>query len=291
MVITGLDGLVQKTAALEQLSDISTWAEGPAWLPARRAVRWSDIIGNRILEWSWDSGETTVYRSDVEFTNGRTLDRDGSVLQCSHGLRRVERERDGAVTNVVDSWNGVRFNSPNDLVVGPDGAIWFTDPDYGLTQPGEGHPGDLEYDDHYVFRFDPGSGDLRPVVLDAGQPNGLAFSPGGDVLYVADSSESAVIRAYDVTDGHRCKNSRVFVKPDPGVPDGIRVDEHGNVWTSSDTGVIVYTDRGERLGSIEVPERTANLCWGGPEGRTLFVTATTSLYRIETSTRDAHLPR
>lgn len=284
-----LTELVPRPDAIERIATGSTWAEGPCWIPSDRALRWSDIPGDRILEWHQETGETTVYASSVEYTNGRTLDRDGSVVQCSHGRRRVERDRGGVVTAVVDGWAGGRLNSPNDVVVARDGSIWFTDPAYGITQPREGHPGEREYGDHWLFRCGPDGEDLRPVVLDVDEPNGLAFSPDERVLHVASSSSrEPVIRAYDV-DGVRVKNGRVFARLDEGegVPDGIRVDVHGNVWSSTHRGVTVFAPDGTRIGDVPVPEVVSNLCFGGDDGTTLFVTATTSLYRITTTTRDA----
>ncbi|MGN7191897.1 SMP-30/gluconolactonase/LRE family protein [Curtobacterium sp. MCBA15_004] len=284
-----LTDLVPDPTALERIATGSTWAEGPCWIPETRTLRWSDIPGDRILQWHADTGETSEYATGVEFTNGRVLDRDGSVVQCSHGRRRVERDRDGVVTPIVDAWAGVRFNSPNDVVVARDGSVWFTDPAYGITHPREGHPGEREYGDHWVFRCGPAGEDLRPVVLDCEEPNGLAFSPDERVLYVASSSgDRPVIRAYD-RDGVRVKNGREFVRLDPGegVPDGIRVDEHGNVWSSTHRGVSVFAPDGTRIGDVPVPEVVANLCFGGADGRTLFVTATTSVHRIRTTTRDA----
>ncbi|MDB6428280.1 SMP-30/gluconolactonase/LRE family protein [Curtobacterium sp. 20TX0008] len=287
--MSSLTELVPDPDAVERLATGSTWAEGPCWIPSDRTVRWSDIPGDRILEWHQETGGTTVYASDVEFTNGRTLDRDGSVVQCSHGRRRVERDRGGVVTVVVDGWADARLNSPNDVVVARDGSVWFTDPAYGITQPREGHPGEREYGDHWVFRCGPDGEDLRPVVLDVDEPNGLAFSPDERVLHVASSSaHEPVIRAYDV-DGHRVKNGRVFARlgEGEGVPDGIRVDVHGNVWSSTHRGVTVFAPDGARIGDVAVPEVVSNLCFGGDDGTTLFVTATTSLYRIATTTRDA----
>lgn len=284
-----LTDLVPDPRALERIATGSTWAEGPCWIPATRTLRWSDIPGDRVLQWHQDDGTTSVYAAGVEFTNGRTLDRDGSVVQCSHGRRRVERDRDGVVTPIVDAWAGGRLNSPNDVVVTRDGTVWFTDPAYGITQPREGHPGDREYGDHWVFRCGPDGQDLRPVVLDVDEPNGLAFSPDERVLYVASSSSAEpVVRAYDV-DGLRVKNGRAVVRLDDGegVPDGIRVDEHGNLWSSTHRGVSVFAPDGTRIGDVPVPEVVANLCFGGDDGTTLFVTATTSVYRIATTTRDA----
>jgi len=293
-VVDGLDGLVPESATLVALATGATWSEGPVWMPQSQTVRWSDIPGNRILEYSTIDGSTSVYATDVEFTNGRTLDRDGTVIQCSHGRRRVERDDNGVVTGLVDSYNGVRLNSPNDVVVGSDGSIWFTDPPYGITVAVEGHPGEREYGECYVFRFDPGSRELHPVITDMAEPNGLAFSPDGAILYVSDTADgsrrngSEHIRAYDVVDG-RCTNGRGFVSVDTGVSDGFRVDVDGNVWTSAGDGVHVYDPSGRWLGRIAVPETVANVCFGGSNGDDLFIAASTSLYGIRTSTRDAAL--
>jgi gluconolactonase len=278
----------------------SIWAEGPVWIPGSRTVRYSDIPNNRILQFSEESGELSVYREDVEFTNGRTLDLDGSVIQCSHGRRAVERDRDGAVEVIVDRWAGVRLNSPNDVVVKSDGTIWFTDPSYGIQKPTEGHPGELEYGDHYVFRFDPRDGSVRPAVIDIEVPNGLAFSPDESLLYVADSGMSPPsgsrdpqrpgghsIHMYDVFDGRLCKNGREFVEVRPGVPDGFRVDEHGNVWTSSHDSVQVFNPAGRPVERVPMPEKNSNVCFGGDDGRTLYITASAGLYRIRTTVRDA----
>jgi gluconolactonase len=286
--MASITDLVPDPAALERIATGSTWAEGPCWIPASRTLRWSDIPGDRILQWHAETGQVDAYAEGVEFTNGRTLDLDGSVVQCSHGNRRVERDRDGVVTAVVDGWNGVRLNSPNDVVVTRDGTVWFTDPAYGITQPREGHLGEREYGDHWVFRCAPDGSDLRPVVLDADEPNGLAFDPSERVLYLASSDgERPDIRAYDV-DGARVKNGRVFatLEPGEGVPDGIRVDVDGNVWSSSARGVVVFAPDGSRIGEVPVPETVSNLCFGGDDGTTLFLTATTSVYRVATTTRD-----
>lgn len=293
--VIGLEGLVDPSEPLEIIATGSVWSEGPLWIPDRNCLRWSDIPSDRIREFNASTGEVTDYATGVEFTNGRTLDLDGSVVQCSHGRRRVERDRDGVVTSIVDEWNGVRLNSPNDVVIAPDGAIWFTDPAYGITEAREGHPGEREYGDHYVFRYDPISGKTNPVVMDVEEPNGLAFSPDGLIFYVADSSSvrkppgvgNSHIRVYDVQDGVRCKNGRLFARIDEGFPDGIAVDTGGNVWSSSEIGVIVFDPEGAELGRILVPELTGNLCFGGDDGRSLFVAASTSIYRIKTLTSDA----
>jgi gluconolactonase len=293
--------LLAPGATLELLGTAATWAEGPVWLPDERALRFSDIPANRILQWSEATGTIEVFADEVEFTNGRTLDLDGSVVQCSHGRRRVERAVGDQVQPIVDRWGEHRLNSPNDVVVKSDGTIWFTDPSYGIKGDVEGHPGDLEYGDHYVFRFDPSTGDLRPVVIDVEMPNGLAFSPDETLLYVADSAitqpvgERAAelppgghsIHVYDVHEGRLAKNGREFTEINPGLPDGIRVDERGNVWSSSADSVQVFAPDGTRVEQIPVPEKIGNLCFGGADGTTLYVVATTSLYRIETTVRDA----
>ncbi|RAX18147.1 SMP-30/gluconolactonase/LRE family protein [Pseudarthrobacter sp. AG30] len=285
------DGLT--TGALECLYTGTVWAEGPLWVPSTQTVRWSDIPNNRILEFDPATGAVRDYAQNVEFTNGRTLDHDGSVVQCSHGRRRVERDRNGTVTGLVDSFRGHRLNSPNDVVIAGDASIWFTDPPYGIL-PGttEGHEGEQEYGGCYVFRLDPASGNLDAVITDLVHPNGLAFSPDETVLYVADTagpSHGVPLRivAYDVRDA-ACGPGRVVVElPDGRAADGLRVDVEGRIWTSAGPAVRIYSPSFELLASIDVPETVSNLCFGGPDGRDLYLTATTSLYRIRTRTRDA----
>lgn len=294
--IEGLAGLVDAGTIVERLWTGAIWSEGPVWLPELRAVRWSDIHTNRILQFHTDDDSLTVYSDAAEFTNGRTLDRQGRVIQCSHGRRRVERDHDGELTGITESFNGVRFNSPNDVVVARDGTIWFTDPAYGISIAVEGHPGEREYRDQYVFCHDETTGITRPVILDMEAPNGLAFSPDESLLYVADSSGSGSayhpgignrhIRVYDMVDG-RCKNGRTLISLDERVPDGLRVDTDGNIWTSTGYGVGVFDPTGQQLGAIRVPETTANLCFGGPDGTDVFITASSSLYRVRTRARDA----
>ncbi|WP_333782848.1 SMP-30/gluconolactonase/LRE family protein [Arthrobacter sp. H14] len=298
MTVAG-SGLIAEGAALEKVATGTTWAEGPVWLAERRVVRFSDIPANRIVEYSEDSGELSVYSANAEYANGRTLGLDGAVIQCSHGRRAVERDDGGELTTLVDSWRGARLNSPNDVVVASDGTIWFTDPSYGIHKAGEGHAGELEYGDHFVFRYDPASGKLDPVVIDVEMPNGLAFSPDESILYVSDSSVDPpgtpipgrpgghAIHAYDIFEGRHAKNGRIFAEVSPGLPDGFRVDRDGNVWTSSWDSVQVFSPAGKLIERIPVPERVANLCFGGDDGATLYITASSSLYRIRTTTSDA----
>lgn len=285
--------LLAADATLEKLATGATWAEGPVYLPRTDAVRWSDVRSDRILQIDLGTGEAGVYAEGVEYTNGRTLDLDGSVVQCSQGRRRIERDRDGTVTAVVSTWEGGRFNSPNDVIVADDGAIWFSDPPYGIPTDDEGHASRSDYDGCYVFRVDPVTGVATPVITDMVHPNGLAFSPDGSLLYVSDTAAAAIpggpshIRVYDVA-GAECLNGRVFAHVTQGVSDGLRVDVEGRLWSSSDGAVEVFDSAGTLRHRIPVPETVANVCFGGPEGADLFIAATSSLYRIRTTTRDAH---
>ncbi len=278
---------------LECLSTGSVWAEGPVWVPSSQTVRWSDIPNNRILEFEAATGTTREYATGAGFTNGRTLDADGSVVQCSHGRRRVERDVEGTVTGLVDSFQGRRLNSPNDVVVARDSSIWFTDPPYGIL-PGtrEGHEGEQEYGGCSVFRFEPGSGSVTAVVTDLVYPNGLAFSPDEAVLYVTDTAgpDHGVplrIASYDVRGGACTRRAPAVELDEDHAADGLRVDVQGRIWTSAGPEVRIYSPSFELLDTVEVPEKVSNVCFGGPDGQDLYITATTSLYRIRTTTRDA----
>lgn len=255
------------------------WLEGPTWVPSLGQVLFSDIPNDRVMAFEPVSGSVSVHRADAEFANGRTLDREGRVVQASHGRRAVEREDDGVLETLVDQWAGGRFNSPNDLVVASDGSVFFTDPPYGLHESGrEGHPGEQDYDGCFVFRWDGDS--ATPVITDMVHPNGLAFSPDESLLYVADTGFFWVeggprhIRVYDT----ETWQGRLFAQPS-GIADGLRVDAGGRVWTSSSAAIQVFSPDGVELAAFPFPERVSNLCFGGPDGRDLYVTASTSLYR------------
>ncbi|MFM9920280.1 SMP-30/gluconolactonase/LRE family protein [Lacisediminihabitans sp. H27-G8] len=287
--------LLAPGATLEKLASGCVWAEGPAWIAGDQSVRWSDIPNDRIMQFHPGTNTTSVYRAGVGFTNGRTTDATGAVVQCSHGARAIERDDGRTVTTIAAAWAGRRFNSPNDVVVHSDGSIWFTDPPYGIQVSGEGHPGEREYGDNFVFRIDPSDASVTVVIADIEEPNGLAFSPDESILYVSDTSAARAsggggnrhIRAYDTIDGRTCKNGRTIASLHSGLPDGFRVDEHGRVWTSSDSGVQIFSQAGDHLATIAVPEVVSNLCFGGADGSDLYITATTSLYRIRTRTTDA----
>jgi gluconolactonase len=285
---------------IQQLCTGAVWSEGPVWMSETAELLWSDIPNNRMLCWHADRG-MRVWREAVEFTNGHVREADGSLLHCSHGQRAIVRTRFDAQGRpvgdevVVDSYQGRRLNSPNDVIVKRDGTIWFSDPPYGIVSDREGHKADSELGDCYVFRFDPASGALRIASDFVEEPNGLAFSPDESVLYVSDTSAALRtdrsghhhIVAFDVIQGQDLANPRVFAVVEPGLADGFRVDVHGFVYTSSADSVQVYHPDGTRIGRIAVPEKVGNLVFGGERGNELFICASTSLYRIVLNTRGA----
>lgn len=285
---------------LQRLCSGAVWSEGPVWMHETAELLWSDIPNNRMLCWHAERG-LRIWREAVEFTNGHAREADGALLHCSHGLRAIVRTRFDAAGRplgdecVVDRYQGRRLNSPNDVVVKRDGSIWFTDPPYGIVSDREGHRADSELGDHYVFRFDPATGALRIVSDLVEEPNGLAFSPDESVLYVTDTSAALRsdggghhhIMAFDVPGGQDLSNPRVFAVVEPGLADGLRVDVHGFVYTSSADSVQVYHPDGTRMGRIPVPEKVGNLVFGGATGNELFICASSSLYRITLNTRGA----
>lgn len=284
--------ILRPDSRLEQLATGATWSEGPAYLDDGSVV-WSDIPGNRLMRYSPQDG-VSVFLQPAHFQNGHTRDLEGRLIACSHGQRGVLRlEQDGSWTMLVDQHDGMKLNSPNDVIVKSDGTIWFTDPPYGLIQPNEGYGGTQEQSGCHVYRFDPITLEVACVVDDMDKPNGLAFSPDEKTLYVSDTAGSHDanghhhIRAYEVVDGSSTTNGRVFAVIEPGLPDGFRVDHQGWIFTSSLDSVQVYTPDGVRLGKILVPEKVGNLTFGGPNGERLFIAASTSLYAIDLNTHGA----
>lgn len=275
-------------AKLEKLAGAFSFIEGPVWIKSAGHLVFSDIPRNELKQWS-PAGGVQTYRAPSQNANGNTLDRAGRLITCEHSGRRVAvQEKDGTVRTIVDSFEGKKFNSPNDVVAKSDGALYFTDPDYGLknnptTKQKEGR----EQAGHFVYRHDPKTGRTTALVRDFVQPNGLAFSPDEKILYVADSGAPKHIRRFAVAPDGTLSGGDVFCQIDVGGPDGIRVDQAGRVWSSAGDGVQIFSPAGKLIGKILVPEAPANLCFGGADGTTLFMTARTSLYAIPVSVAGA----
>jgi gluconolactonase len=278
-----LDRLIDPNAKIEKLGTGLVFGEGPCWTDADGGyVIFSDQNGGRLHRWDAKNG-MTVFRDPSHNTNGNTRDLQGRLLSCEHTTRRVTiTELDGTYRTLLDKYDGKRFNSPNDIVVKSDGTIWFTDPTYGLPR-GEAK----EQEKNYVFRYDPASDKLTPVASDFVMPNGLAFSPDEKRLYIADSGTPRHIRAFDVQGDGTLKGGEVLGRIDRGVPDGIRVDEQGNVWSSAGGGIIIFAPDGHLVGRLSVPETPANLCFGGSDGKTLFIPARSSLYSVRVNVSGA----
>jgi len=253
------------------------WLEGPAYHPAGRFVLFSDIPNDRVLRYDEVTERVTEFAAGVGFTNGRTTDAQSRFIACEHGRRRVTRnEHDGSTTVLADSYAGHRLNSPNDVVVAADGAVWFTDPSYGIMTDYEGHAATEEIGSRNVYRLAP-DGELTVVADDFSQPNGLAFSADFARLYVVDSEEHH-IRAFTV-DGAGLGGGEVFAA-DPAGYDGIRFDTRGRLWGAAQDGLHCYEPDGTLSGKLLVPETVANFCFGGRQHNQLYLTATTSLYTL-----------
>lgn len=279
---------------LEHLYNGTRWAEGPAYFADGRFLVFSDIPNNRMLKWDEQSGHVDIFRYPSNFSNGNTRDREGRLISCEHGARRVTRtEYDGSITVLADNYRGRRLNSPNDVIVSSDGAVWFTDPLYGILTDYEGHKAESETGARNVYRLDPLNGELSVVADDFDMPNGLAFSADETTLYIADSGRSHGrdkphhIRKFSVGTGGKLTSLGVLADIDPGIPDGIRLDIDGNIWVSAADGVHCYANTGELLGKILIPEPVANITFGGPKLNRLFITASSSLYAVYLNTRAA----
>ena len=289
--------LIEGNAALIKIADGCLWTEGPVYFRDSQMLLWSDIPNNRIMRWI-DGVGVSVYRADSNFANGNTRDREGRLVSCEHGKRRVTRtELDGTITVIADNYQGKRLNSPNDVVVKSDGTIWFSDPTYGILSDYEGYKADPELDDCYVFRCDPASGELEIVADDFVKPNGLTFSPDESIFYVSDSGVTHDpengphhIRAFDVRNRRELTNGRVFAEVSPGLSDGFRPDTDGNIWTSAQDGVHCYDPDGRLLGKILISETVSNLTFGGAKRNRLFISATQSVYAIYTSANGVQVP-
>ena len=285
-------GCVLGSAALERLWVGGRWNEGPVWFGDWNALLWSDIPNDRMLRWQADTGDVTVYRTTANYSNGNTRDRQGRLVTCEHGTRRVTRgEFDGSITVLMDQFEGKPLNAPNDVVVHPDGGIWFTDPGYGTLGHYEGHKGELELPTR-VYRIDPNSGGAEVMDETLEKPNGLAFSPDYSILYVSDTGAShksghpRQIHQFSVLDGNKLGPGSVFCGLGDAMPDGFRVDTQGNVWSSAgwagaeQDGVQVFAPDGDKIGAIHLPEGVSNVCFGGVKRNRLFMTGGQSIYSL-----------
>ena len=312
--VIALDPLFKKykigSAPIQRLHTGMLWAEGPAWNGTGGYLMWSDIPNNVQHRWLDEDGHISALRKPAGNSNGNTFDAVGRQLSCEHGNRRVVRyERDGSVTVLAEKFNGKPLNAPNDIVVHPDGGIWFTDPGYGIVGNYEGNKAEKELKEA-VYRIDPKDGAVSLVTDDLFKPNGLCFSPDYKKLYVADTGASHYpaapknIKVWDVVDGRKLANGREFVsmalevkgEKVAGFADGIRCDTDGNVWSSAGwaeagegyDGVHVFSPAGQRIGQILLPEVCSNVCFGGPKRNRLFMTASQSLYSVYVEAQGAH---
>ena len=282
-------------AAVERIAHGLRWAEGPVWFGDGRYLLWSDIPNNRMMKWEEETGMVSVFRKPSNFANGNTRDRQGRLVTCEHGGRRVTRtEYDGTVSVIADSYDSKRLNSPNDVVVKSDGSVWFTDPPFGLLGYYEGYLAKQELPMN-VYRVDGATGEMTVVESEVSRPNGLCFSPDESILYLVESgSIPRNLYAYDVVDaGRRLTNKRKHIDVGAGTPDGMRCDVDGNLWMgwgmgdAALDGVNIYNPDGKLIGRINLPERCANLCFGGTHRNRLFMAASKSVYALYVNTQGA----
>ena len=291
---------------IQRLHTGMLWAEGTAWNGVGKYLVWSDIPNNVQMRWLDEDGHVSVMRHAVNTSNGTTFDWEGRQLSCEHLGRRVTRyEHDGKVTVLADKWQAKPLNAPNDIIVHPDGGIWFTDPGYGILMNYEGAEARLEVKEA-VYRIDGKTGKMEMVTDEMFKPNGLCFSPDYKKLYIADTGATHYpnapknIKVWDIADSKSLKNGKQFVSMDlpgkgAGLADGIRADKDGNIWVGAGwvgagyDGVHVFAPSGERIGMILLPEMCANLCFGGTKRNRLFMAASQSLYAVYVETQGAHI--
>ncbi|HEY6455501.1 MAG TPA: SMP-30/gluconolactonase/LRE family protein [Steroidobacteraceae bacterium] len=287
-------------AGLERVATGMRWCEGPVYFRDLRCLLWSDVPNNRIMRWDEENGAVSIFRAPSNYANGNTRDNAGRLISCEQDTRRVTRtEHDGTISVLIDHYRGKPLNSPNDVVVSADGAVWFTDPGYGIQgnyESSQQRPFELPTN---VYRLDPATGAATVVADDFVRPNGLAFSPDESLLYIIDSGLAfggpSHIRVFNVERG-RLRNGRVFAQFQPGTSDGVRIDVHGNLWCTygwgdpREDGVRCYAANGDLIGKIHLPETVANLTFGGPKKNRLFICASTSIYSVYLNDAGAQKP-
>ena len=292
-----LKNLIPESNDLEKLYSGTIWAEGPVWLESERLIAWSDVKSNKMLSYKIDTSEVVDYRNPSDFNNGNCTDNEGRIIRCQHGLRRVIREeKNGEITVIADNYNGKKLNSPNDVAVSKLDNVWFTDPPYGILTDQEGHKSVSEQDGNHLFMVDPGL-KIKKINAKFDKPNGLAFSPNGKYLYVADSgaanpsnfdlSRPHNIQVFELDDDENIISNKIFAEINNGFPDGMTVDVHGNLFVCDPNGkkIHIFESSSNYIGNINIPERVANCTFGGENKSDLYITASTSLYRLKTLTR------
>ena len=292
-----LKNLIPESNDLEKLYSGTIWAEGPVWLESERLIAWSDVKSNKMLSYNIDTSEVVDYRNPSDFNNGNCTDNEGRIIRCQHGLRRVIREeKNGEITVIADNYNDKKLNSPNDVAVSKLDNVWFTDPPYGILTDQEGHKSVSEQDGNHLFMVDP-SLKIKKINAKFDKPNGLAFSPNGKYLYVADSgaanpgnfdlSRPHNIQVFELDDDENIISNKIFAEINNGFPDGMTVDVHGNLFVCDPNGkkIHIFESSSNYIGNINIPERVANCTFGGENKSDLYITASTSLYRLKTLTR------
>ena len=292
-----LKNLIPESNDLEKLYSGTIWAEGPVWLESERLIAWSDVKSNKMLSYNIDTSEVVDYRNPSDFNNGNCTDNEGRIIRCQHGLRRVIREeKNGEITVIADNYNDKKLNSPNDVAVSKLDNVWFTDPPYGILTDQDGHKSISEQDGNHLFMVGPGL-KIKKINAKFDKPNGLAFSPNGKYLYVADSgaanpgnfdlSRPHNIQVFELDDDENIIGNKIFAEINNGFPDGMTVDVHGNLFVCDPNGkkIHIFESSSNYIGNINIPERVANCTFGGENKSDLYITASTSLYRLKTLTR------
>ena len=292
-----LKNLIPESNDLEKLYSGTIWAEGQVWLESERLIAWSDVKSNKMLSYNIDTSEVVDYRNPSDFNNGNCTDNEGRIIRCQHGLRRVIREeKNGEITVIADNYNDKKLNSPNDDAVSKLDNVWFTDPPYGILTDQEGHKSISEQDGNHLFMVGPGL-KIKKINAKFDKPNGLAFSPNGKYLYVADSgaanpgnfdlSRPHNIQVFELDDDENIISNKIFAEINNGFPDGMTVDVHGNLFVCDPNGkkIHIFESSSNYIGNINIPERVANCTFGGENKSDLYITASTSLYRLKTLTR------